>query len=475
MGAEAMFHEMVYELEWFVAQDYAKMRMGLCIRQIIFFDIRWLGAPSGRRGGIANRISIWRLKAPPFGSRQSGGGLTGKGTEMNDPAVIVAAGRTAIGIHCGAVASLRAHDLGAAVIQGLLQRSGIEASDIDEVIMGQVLTTGCGQNPARQASLAAKLSFETPAMTINKVCGSGLEAIQIARQRLQCGEAEVIIAGGQESMSNAPHFLPGSREGRKLGHWKLSDSLILDGLWDAFYDCHMGYTAENIAEQFSIGREEQDLFSVRSQEKTHLAQKEGRFRDEIIPLNVPQRRGEAIIFDRDEYPRPGTTLEGLAGLRSAFKPDGTVTAGNASGINDGAAAVIVTSRQVAQARDWPILAEITAYGTAGVDPKLMGTGPVPAIKKCLEKAGWSVDELDLIELNEAFAAQALYVKQELGLDAAKVNVNGGAIALGHPIGASGARILVTLLHEMHRRDLRRGVASLCIGGGMGVAMAVERD
>ncbi len=394
---------------------------------------------------------------------------------MAQRAVIVAAKRTAIGILCGAISSLEASTLGAAVIRHLVQDLPLDPADIDEVIMGQVLCAGAGQNPARQAALAAGLPHSSTALTINRVCGSGLEAVQLARQAILCGEAEIVIAGGQESMSSAPHILRGSREGRKLGNWQLEDSVILDALWDAFYDCHMGMTAENIAARFGFDRNKQDEFAVLSQEKSTRARREGRFNEEIIPLDVPQKKGPAVIFERDEYPRPGTSMETLGKLHPAFQKDGSVTAGNASGINDGAAALVVMSEEQAAKRGLPVLAAIRAFAVAGVDPRVMGTGPVPATQKCLQRAGWQVSDLDLVEANEAFAAQALYVNKELGLDPAIVNVNGGAIALGHPVGASGARILVTLLHEMKRREAQKGLVTLCIGGGMGIAMALERE
>jgi len=395
------------------------------------------------------------------------------GREAQD-VIIVAARRTAIGILCGAISSLGAAHLGAVVLRQLLDECGLDAALVNEVIMGQVLCAGAGQNPARQCALKAGLPNHSTAMTLNRVCGSGLQAVQAARQAVLLGDASIVIAGGQESMSHAPHLLPGSREGRKLGKWGLEDTIILDGLWDAFYDCHMGRTAENIAEQFQISRQEQDEFAVHSQEKADAARKQGRFIDEIVALDVPQKKGPSVVFGRDEYPRPGTSMDSLARLQPAFVEGGTVTAGNASGINDGAAAVMVMSRQRAEELGLPVLAAIKSFATAGVDPRFMGTGPVPATQKCLQRAGWSIDELDLVEANEAFAAQAIYVNRELGLDPAIVNVNGGAIALGHPIGASGARILVTLIHEMIRRDVQKGLATLCIGGGMGIAMALER-
>jgi acetyl-CoA C-acetyltransferase len=340
--------------------------------------------------------------------------------------------------------------------------------------MGQVLTAGMGQNPARQASIAAGLPQETPAMTINKVCGSGLKAVHLATQALRCGDANIIIAGGQENMSLAPHVLPKSRNGKRLGNWEMVDSMISDGLWDAFKDCHMGVTTENIVKAFEISREEQDRFAAASQQKAEAAQKSGRFEEEIIPVQIPQRKGDPIVFDHDEFPRHGTSAEGLSRLRPAFDKQGTVTPGNAAGINDGAAAVVCTTRSQAEALGLEPMARIVAYASAGVDPSIMGTGTIPATKRCLSKAGWGVEELDLIEANEAFAAQAICVNRELEWVLDHVNVNGGAIALGHAIGASGARILVTLLYEMRRRDANKGLATLCIGGGQGVALAVER-
>ena len=394
---------------------------------------------------------------------------------MSEAIVIVAAGRTAIGILCGAISSLPASMLGATVIRALVARCGLSPEDVDEVIMGQVLTAGAGQNPARQAAINGGLTEATTAFTVNKVCGSGLHAVQLARQGLVCGDGDIIIAGGQESMSRAPHLLPDSREGRKFGGWEMPDSMIMDGLWDAFYDCHMGLTAENVAAHGKISRQRQDEFAVWSQEKAVRAQHDGRFRDEIAPLSVPQKRGEAVVFSRDEGPRPGATQEMLATLRPAFRQDGGVTAGNASSLNDGAAALVLMKESAALARGLPVMARIKSYAVSGVDPKMMGTGPIPASRACLQKAGWRVDDLDLVESNEAFAAQALYVGDMLGFDAQKTNVNGGAIALGHPIGASGARILVTLVHEMQRRDAKKALATLCIGGGMGAAMTLERD
>ncbi|MGK0298707.1 MAG: acetyl-CoA C-acetyltransferase [Gammaproteobacteria bacterium] len=393
---------------------------------------------------------------------------------MTKKIVIVAAGRTPIGSFGGTISAIPASSLGATVIKSLLADTGIKPEDIDEVILGQVLTAGTGQNPARQASLGAGLPNSVPCMTINKVCGSGLKAIHLAAQAIKCGDAEIIIAGGQENMNLSPHLLPNSRNGNRMGNWPLLDSMIVDGLWDAFNDYHMGITAENIAKKFSISREQQDEFSASSQQKTEAAQQNNIFKDEIVLISIPQRKGEPIIFDKDEFPRAGITAESLSGLRPAFDKNGTVTAGNASGINDGAAAVIVMSESKAEELGLKPLATIKAYSSAGVDPEIMGTGPIPATKLCLKKAGWEVGELDLIEANEAFAAQAIAVNRELGWDINKVNVNGGAISLGHPIGASGCRILVSLLYEMKRRDAHKGLATLCIGGGQGVALALER-
>ncbi len=393
---------------------------------------------------------------------------------MQQNIVIVDAARTAIGSFGGTLSGIPAHQLGANVIQGLLERTGVAPDQIDEVILGQVLTAGVGQNPARQASLAAGLPVETPAMTINKVCGSGLKAVHLAMQSIACGDAEIIIAGGQENMSLSAHVLPRSRDGQKMGDWKMKDTMITDGLWDAFNDYHMGTTAQNIADQFNIDRDTQDQFAARSQQLAEAALNDNRFGDEIVSVEIPQRRGDPVVFDRDEYPRAGTTAEKLGGLRPAFSKDGSVTAGNASGINDGAAAVMVMTEEKAKELGLTPLARIAAFASAGVDPSIMGTGPIPASTKCLEKAGWSVDELNRVEANEAFAAQAICVNQEMGWDTDNVNVNGGAIALGHPIGASGCRVLVTLLHEMKRSDAQRGLATLCIGGGQGVAMAVEK-
>ncbi|PSS45638.1 acetyl-CoA C-acetyltransferase [Pseudomonas sp. BBP2017] len=388
--------------------------------------------------------------------------------------VIVAATRTAVGSYQGALAAIPAVDLGAAVIRQLLTLTGIDAERVDEVILGQVLTAGAGQNPARQAAIKAGLPHVVPAMTLNKVCGSGLKALHLATQAIRCGDAEVIIAGGQENMSLANYVMPGARTGLRMGHSSLIDSMISDGLWDAFNDYHMGITAENLVEKYGISREEQDAFAAASQQKAVAAIEARRFVDEITPILIPQRKGDPIAFATDEQPRAGTTAESLGKLKPAFKKDGTVTAGNASSLNDGAAAVMLMSAAKAQQLGLPILARIKAYANAGVDPAIMGIGPVSATRRCLEKAGWALADLDLIEANEAFAAQALSVGKELGWDASKVNVNGGAIALGHPIGASGCRVLVTLLHEMIKRDVSKGLATLCIGGGQGVALAIER-
>ncbi|UXJ55568.1 acetyl-CoA C-acetyltransferase [Pseudomonas citronellolis] len=389
--------------------------------------------------------------------------------------VIVAATRTAIGAFQGSLANIPAHELGAIVIRELLQRSGVKPEQVDEVILGQVLTAGSGQNPARQAAIAAGLPHAVPALTLNKVCGSGLKALHLAAQAIRCGDAEVVIAGGQENMSLSPYVLPKARTGLRMGHAQLVDSMIVDGLWDAFNDYHMGITAENLVDKYGITREEQDAFAAASQQKAVAAIEAGRFRDEIVPVSIPQRKGEALSFDTDEQPRAGTTAEALAKLKPAFRKDGSVTAGNASSLNDGAAAVLLMSAAKAKELGLPVLARIASYASAGVDPAIMGIGPVSATRRCLDKAGWQLAELDLVEANEAFAAQSLAVGKELGWDAAKVNVNGGAIALGHPIGASGCRVLVSLLHEMLRRDAKKGLATLCIGGGQGVALALVRD
>jgi len=389
-------------------------------------------------------------------------------------AVIVAAGRSAIGSFGGSLSSLSAVDIGSQLVKGLLNKTSIPGDQIDEVILGQVLTAGCGQNPARQTTLKAGLLPSTPGITINKVCGSGLKAVQMAVQAIQLGDADMVIAGGQESMSNAPHVLPNSRNGQRMGDWNMIDTMVTDGLWDAFHDYHMGITAENIAAEFDIARDAQDQFALSSQLKADTAIAAGKFVDEIIPISIPQRKSDPIMFDTDENVRKGATFESIAKMRPAFKKDGTVTAANASSLNDGAAAVIVCSEEKAEALGLKVLVTVKAYANAGVEPSIMGTGPVPASKRCLERADWSINDLDLIEANEAFAVQALSVNQGMKWNEEIVNVNGGAIALGHPIGASGCRVLVTLIHEMIKRDAKKGLATLCIGGGMGVALAVER-
>jgi acetyl-CoA C-acetyltransferase len=394
---------------------------------------------------------------------------------MSDNIVIVAAARTAVGSFGGSLASLTATALGATVLKSLLERTGVAPDQVDEVILGQVLTAGTGQNPARQTVIHAGLPHKVPAMTINKVCGSGLKAVHLAMQAVACGDAEIVIAGGQESMSQSSHVLPRSREGQRMGDWKLVDSMIVDGLWDAFNHIHMGVTAENIAKKYGFTREAQDAFSASSQQKAEAAIKSGRFADEIVPVSIPQKKGEPLVFAQDEFPRAGTTAESLGKLRPAFDKEGTVTAGNASGINDGAAMVMVMKESKAKDLGLKPMARLVAFASAGVDPAIMGTGPIPASTECLKKAGWTPADLDLIEANEAFAAQAMSVNQDMGWDLSKVNVNGGAISIGHPIGASGARVLVTLLHEMQKRDAKKGLATLCIGGGQGVALAVERD
>ncbi|MDP9712410.1 UNVERIFIED_ORG: acetyl-CoA C-acetyltransferase [Pseudomonas fluorescens] len=388
--------------------------------------------------------------------------------------VIVAATRTAIGSFQGSLATVSAVDLGAAVIRRLLEQTGLDGAQVDEVIMGQVLTAGAGQNPARQSAIKAGLPHAVPAMTLNKVCGSGLKALHLGAQAIRCGDADVIIAGGQENMSLANYVMPGARTGLRMGHAQIVDTMISDGLWDAFNDYHMGITAENLVEKYEISREQQDAFAAASQQKAAAAIEAGRFVDEITPILIPQRKGDPVAFKVDEQPRGDTTAESLAKLRPAFKKDGSVTAGNASSLNDGAAAVILMSAEKAKALGLPVLAKIAAYANAGVDPAIMGIGPVSATRRCLDKAGWSIGQLDLIEANEAFAAQSLAVAKDLQWDLDKVNVNGGAIALGHPIGASGCRVLVTLLHEMIKRDAKKGLATLCIGGGQGVALALER-
>lgn len=393
---------------------------------------------------------------------------------MSEDIVIVSAVRTAVGKFGGSLAKTPAVDLGARAVQAAVERAGIEPGQVSEVILGQVLQAGVGQNGARQASIKAGLPDMVPAMTINKVCGSGLKAVMLAAQAVRDGDAEIVVAGGQENMSLAPHVLPGSRDGMRMGNWTMIDTMITDGLWDAFNHYHMGTTAENVAKKYGVTREMQDAFAAASQNKAEAAQKAGRFNDEIVPVLLPQRKGDPIAFATDEFVRHGATAESLAGLKPAFDKAGTVTAGNASGLNDGAAAVVVMSAKRAAALGLKPLATIRAYANAGLDPAYMGMGPVPASTRCLSRAGWKPQDLDLMEINEAFAAQAIAVNQQMGWDTGKVNVNGGAIAIGHPIGASGCRILVTLLHEMNRRDAKKGLASLCIGGGMGVALAVER-
>jgi len=387
---------------------------------------------------------------------------------------IVGAARTPIGKFGGSLARTPAPELGALVIRKLLERSGVPAEQVSEVIMGQVLAAAAGQNPARQAAMRAGLPPMIPAMTINKVCGSGLKAAMLGAQAIANGDSDIVLAGGQESMSLAPHALLGSREGFRMGDAKMVDTMIVDGLWDVYNQYHMGVTAENVAKEYAVTREEQDQFALASQNKAEAAQKAGRFKDEIIPVEIPSKKGPSV-FAEDEYPRHGTTIEALKSLKPAFDKNGTVTAGNASGINDGAAAVVLASSKKVKELGLKPIARIKAFASAGVDPKYMGMGPVPASKRCLARAGWEPGDLDLMEINEAFAAQALAVNRQMGWDTKKVNVNGGAIALGHPIGASGARVLVTLLHEMQKRDAKRGLASLCIGGGMGVALAVERQ
>ena len=389
--------------------------------------------------------------------------------------MIVGATRTPIGSFRGSLSPLSAVELGAVAVRRLLEESSLSAGDTDELIFGQVLTAGCGQNPARQTAIAAGLPVSTPATTVNLVCGAGLKAVQLAAQAIRCGDAEVVIGGGQESMSNAPYLLDGARSGLRFGHTGLQDSMIVDGLWDAFNDYHMGITAENVARQYGISREQQDAFAAGSQQKAASAIESARFEAEITPVTVKQGKKPPLVIRHDEQPRPGTTAEQLAQLRPAFRQeDGTVTAGNASTLNDGAAAVLMMSEEKARASGLPVLGRIVSYAVTGVDPSVMGIGPVSACQTALARAGWTLDEVDLIEANEAFAAQALAVGNLLGWDARKVNVNGGAIALGHPIGASDCRILVTLLHEMQRRDAKKGLVTLCIGGGQGIALTVER-
>ncbi|WP_050479955.1 acetyl-CoA C-acetyltransferase [Herbaspirillum rhizosphaerae] len=390
-----------------------------------------------------------------------------------DDVVIVAAQRTAVGKFGGSLSKIAASDLGAQVIKALLAKTGIKPESISEVILGQVLTAGVGQNPARQAVIRSGLPDMVPAFVVGKVCGSGLKAVQLAVQAIKCGDAQIVIAGGQENMSASPHVLNNSRDGFRMGDAKLTDTMIVDGLWDVYNQYHMGITAENVAKKYDISRKEQDEFAAASQNKAEAAQKAGKFKDEIVPIEIKSKK-ETILFDTDEFIKPGVTAEALGTLRPAFDKEGTVTAGNASGINDGAAAVVVMSAKLAAELGLPVLAKIKSYSSAGLDPSIMGMGPVPASQLTLKKAGWTPQDLDLMEINEAFAAQAIAVNKQMGWDTSKINVNGGAIAIGHPIGASGCRVLVTLLHEMVRRDAKRGLASLCIGGGMGVALAVER-
>ena len=393
---------------------------------------------------------------------------------MTQEIVIVAAARTAVGKFGGSLAKVAAPDLGATVLKALLQRSGLSSEQVGEVILGQVLQAGAGQNAARQAVIKAGFDHAVPAMTINKVCGSGLKAVMLAAQAIRDGDSDIVIAGGQENMSASPHVLLGSRDGQRMGDWKMVDSMIVDGLWDVYNQYHMGITAENVAKKYGITRDAQDALALASQQKAAVAQEAGRFKDEIVPLSIPQKKGDPIVFAADEFINKKTSAEALAGLRPAFDKAGSVTAGNASGLNDGAAAVMVMSAAKAAALGLKPLARIASYASAGLDPAIMGMGPVPAARRALQRAGWKPQDLDLLEINEAFAAQACAVHQEMGWDTGKVNVNGGAIAIGHPIGASGCRILVTLLHEMIKRDAKKGIASLCIGGGMGVALTVER-
>ena len=393
---------------------------------------------------------------------------------MTTDIVIVAAARTAVGKFGGSLAKIPASELGATVLKALLERSKLTGEQISEVILGQVLQAGPGQNPARQAVIKGGLGNGVPAMTINKVCGSGLKAVMLAAQAIRDGDADIVIAGGQESMSMSPHVLPNSRDGQRMGDWKLVDTMINDGLWDVYNQYHMGITAENVAKKYGISREQQDALAFASQSKAAAAQDAGYFKDEIVPVAIPQKKGDPVLFDADEFINRKSTPEALAGLRPAFDKAGSVTAGNASGLNDGAAGVVVMSAARADALGLKPLGRIASYANAGLDPAYMGMGPVPAARKALERAGWKPADLDLLEINEAFAAQACAVHQEMGWDTSKVNVNGGAIAIGHPIGASGARILVTLLHEMQRRNAKKGIASLCIGGGMGVALTIER-
>jgi acetyl-CoA C-acetyltransferase len=393
---------------------------------------------------------------------------------MSTDIVIVAAARTAVGKFGGSLAKTPATELGATVIRALLERAKLQGDQVSEVILGQVLQAGTGQNPARQSVIKSGLSQATPAMTINKVCGSGLKAVMLAAQAIRDGDSEIVIAGGQESMSMAPHVLPNSRDGQRMGDWKLVDTMIVDGLWDVYNQYHMGITAENVAKKYNVSREQQDALALASQQKAAAAQDAGRFKDEIVPVAIPQKKGDPVLFGADEFINRKTNAEALAGLRPAFDKSGSVTAGNASGLNDGAAGVVVMSAKKADQLGLQPLGRIASYASAALDPAYMGMGPVPASQRALQRAGWKPADLDLLEINEAFAAQACAVHQEMGWDTSKVNVNGGAIAIGHPIGASGCRILVTLLHEMQRRGARKGIASLCIGGGMGVALTIER-
>ena len=393
---------------------------------------------------------------------------------MSEDIVIVSAARTAVGKFGGSLAKIPATELGAIVLKEVLARSGLSAELIGEVILGQVLAAGAGQNPARQAVIKSGLNQGTPGLTINAVCGSGLKAVMLAAQAVAYGDSEIVIAGGQENMSAAPHVLLGSRDGQRMGDWKMTDTMIVDGLWDVYNQYHMGITAENVAKKYGIGRDVQDAFALASQQKASAAQDAGKFKDEIVPVSIPQKKGDPVVFASDEFINKKTSAEALAGLRPAFDKAGGVTAGNASGINDGAAAVMVMTAKKAASLGLKPLGRIASFATSGLDPAFMGMGPVPASTKALARAGWKAQDLDLLEINEAFAAQACAVNNEMGWDTSKVNVNGGAIAIGHPIGASGCRILVTLLHEMQRRDAKKGITSLCIGGGMGVALTIER-
>lgn len=394
---------------------------------------------------------------------------------MQDDIVIVAAARTAVGKFGGGLAKIAAPELGAAVVRELLVRSKLSVDQINEVIMGQVLAAGSGQNPARQTVIKSGLAQATPGLTINAVCGSGLKAVMLAAQAVAYGDSEIVIAGGQENMSAAPHVLLGSRDGQRMGDWKMTDTMITDGLWDVYNQYHMGITAENVARKYEIDRAAQDAFALASQQKASAAQEAGKFKDEIVPITIPQKKGDPVVFANDEFINKKTTAEALAGLRPAFDKSGSVTAGNASGLNDGAAAVVVMTAKKAAALGLTPLGRIASFATVGLDPATMGMGPAPASRKALERAGWKAADLDLLEINEAFAAQACAVNNDMGWDTSKINVNGGAIAIGHPIGASGCRILVTLLHEMGRRNAKKGIASLCIGGGMGVALTIERN